>query len=74
MSIEITIKTPDDLKSIIREYNLSLDEIQSMTMFSLGYFASYESIDDICNEIDEMVTKYPDRNKRPIFGRYSLDD
>jgi hypothetical protein len=69
----IKVETPEDLKRIIRTYDLTKQDIQQMTMRSLGYFASYEDKEDICNEIDEMIKNYP-KGKRPMFGRYSLDE
>jgi hypothetical protein len=69
----IKVETPEDLKRIIRTYDLTNSQIQNMTMHSLGYFASYEDVEDICNEIDEMIKNYP-KGKRPIFGRYCLTD
>lgn len=74
MSNEIIIATPEDLKKFIVENELTDSQIHNLTMHSIGCMFDFETNEDLFNQIDEVLKNYPEKNKRPMFGKLSLTD
>ncbi len=74
MKIEILIATPEDLKKFILENELTTSQIHDLTMHTLRCMFYFETIEDLFNQIDEALIKYPKQKDRPMFGELSLDN
>ena len=71
--MNIEINNIEDLKETILNYDFTKEQINDITFSTIGAFFNFESKEDLINQIDEVIKKYP-IGKRPIFFDYSLND
>ena len=74
MKTKILIATPEDLKKFILENELTTSQIHDLTMHTLRCMFYFETKEDLINQIDEVLIKYPNQKGRPMFGNLDLED